>query len=439
MSCCSCLARISAKAIVVTVSILVLAVAASMTAIGGLAIAHFGAVLTDGLLAAAWISLVLGVLLGIVAVAATFATACRGLHKARKSLCAISVLTLLGCGVFSAATVVAFRTDATIRLAAETGFDDTLDEGVTSFYRGLRDAYVGAYTQCNATSYFTGNVNAACKTQNALPYNNLDVSHCADSGYAGGTDRVGVFCRNGPGLEPFSVDRSLAFADGNSADLTSVLTLLQQGSFGNVLNAVCMPTSDRYYELMAELLQLNIPNLLLPPSAHANPNGASVFSQCYSASWWTELVGDLSPPLRAAVNAQPTIPEGFKAHPDGSSLTSQEKAFFDALQASRALLLGSPYLSPRLSFCFCADQGAGSRLATLFRESVVGYLQYICLGLATFFALALLAELYLGCCDKPHIKEEPVMMRGWQAGGSSGSQHLASQKYARDPGFLSRP
>lgn len=205
-----CLFRCTAKLFVIAFSLIMLAVAIATTAVGVLSVQA----LTSTFLAEAipvWASATMigvGVVLAIFSLVVLFGTACC-LHKSKKSLCLMGVLTLLFTVAFSGATVVAFQYAELMRVAADKGFADNVEAGVETFYTGLRDAYVKAYVDCNATSYMTDNVKVACRTQKALPWNKLAVDECASDNYDGGTARVGLYCRNGPGLSPFTVDRVL--------------------------------------------------------------------------------------------------------------------------------------------------------------------------------------------------------------------------------------
>jgi len=438
-----CLARCTAKLFVITFSVLLLALSIVAIAGGAFSIAQFDATFLAGAVPAwaAWVTIGVGVLLAIFALVAMFGVSCC-LHKSKTSLCLISVFTLLFAVMFGAATVTAFQYSALIKLAADHGFADEVDAGVTGFYTGLRDAYTKAYVQCNATAYMTDNVRAACKTQAALPWNTLNVTDCAADAYDSGAARVGLYCRDGPGLEPFSVDRALAFPhlDGRF-DFAGMLRLRSLGYF---MSAACMPTQERYYQLVAELITLATPGVLLPTGVKAKAAN-STFGKCYQSKWWGQNTADLDAATRAAVTASPAIPPGFKTDPEtGAALDGQRKLFFDALQASRTALLGNPYLSAKLSFCFCADEGSNSKLIVFLRETIFGNVQWICLGLAIFFALAFVAEIYLGCCVPHadlHEHHPQVALRGWSAGGLNGANpgRAPSKKYAQPSNLIIRP
>lgn len=443
-----CLARCTAKMFVVTFAALLLVLSIVAIAAGVLSVSQFDATFLAGVVPT-WASVVMiavGALLAIFALVTMCGTAfC--LHKSKKSLCLASFFTLLFAVLFGAATVMAFQYSELMEVAADHGFDDEVKAGVDTFYTGMRNAYTRAYVQCNATAYMTENVKAACKTQAALPWNKLNVSECASDAYDGGVGRVGLYCRDGPGLEPFSVDRALAFPPlSETFNLADVLRLRSLGYF---MSAACMPTQERYYELMGELIALATPGILLPAGVQAKAKN-STFGKCYKSKWWGENTAELDAATRAAVAAQPAIPPGFKTSPStGAPLDGQQKLFFDALQASRAALLGNPFLSAKLSFCFCADEGSKSKLITFVRETIFRNVQWICLGLAVFFALAFLAEIYLGCCVKKHDLEEnhpEVTLRGWQAGTSNGangarggSQRAGSRKNVQPSNVIIRP
>jgi len=440
MGACSCLALLTAKTLVALFSLIMLALSVATVGVGIFSISQFlDTFLADAI--PAWASYTaLGV--GIVMVLFSLYVLLATLMCSQKSKCSIFILfcfTLTSCVFFSAATVVSFRYSEVMRIAAETGFDDDVSSGIESFYMGMRDAYVKAYVQCNATAYMTSNVKAACKTQAALgQWNTLNVSECTNDTYDGGVDHVGLYCRDGPGLTPFTVDRALGFPPPSEPfDFADMLRLRSLGYF---MSAVCMPTTARYYDLMQDLIVLATPGVFLPPGVKATATN-SVFGKCYKSQWWSQRQENMDAQAKAAAAADPSIPDGFKALPNGTRLTGDTKRFFDGLQISRAALLGNPLMSAKLSFCFCADEGANSKLLTFLRERVFKNLQWICLGLAIFLGLALLSEIYLGCCVRREAQEErkpeQLVMRGWQAGASS--NNLGQPKKSSNVNYIVRP
>merc|ERR1719378_362595 len=171
----TCLARFSAKTIVVIVSLIILAISLSV----------FHATFLSGAIPA-WASatvIVIGSFLLIFAIGGICGTAfC--MHKSKGFLCPDRTLTLIMLAFSAAVSAAAFRAEAVIQLASETGFDDSVDAAVKEMYVGLPNAYVNAYVTCNATAYFTDNVKGACQTQAAFgSLNTLNVSACADASY----------------------------------------------------------------------------------------------------------------------------------------------------------------------------------------------------------------------------------------------------------------
>jgi len=429
----ACCARATAKVAVAAFSLLVLALGTAVLTAGVFSSSYINATwLADAMPKhASYILVAVGVLMLFVAVTGFFGIICC-LHKSKLVLAILALATVALTVLASATSAVAFNYHSIAKSAAASGFANASSEAEASVYRSLRNSFVRAYTQCNATSYFTANVRGACKLQDALPGNTLDVSECAKDGYGGSEDALGraaIYCRSGPALmrEPFTVDSALAFPSEWS--VTELPDFTKMHTFGYFLDAVCVPNATRYYEMIAELVALHVPGVLVPPSVAAAAR-ASTFGKCYTSSWWDEKTSDgLDAAEQAALAASPSIPGGFMHAPNGSALSAEQRAFFNGLQASRAAFLGNPYLSAKLSFCFCADAGAESRLFYLLTNALA-HIEWVSLTLAIVFGLTLLAEIYLGCCVKDasasqgnvvvRINGQPVRMNGWAAGTQTG-------------------
>lgn len=438
--------RITSKALVGIFSLVVFILGVAVLAAGVLSVGDLNiSWMKDAVPGAApWVMIGSGVLMLVVAVGGITSITCC-LKKSKICLALLALLTLVLMALSIAGCVVAFNYSEVMRVAKEKGFAGDLSAAEASVYRTLRNGFVGAYNDCNATSYFTSDVRQACKTakvaQTVLgsPNSPLDVDTCADDEYGGGstTDYVGVYCRNGPAMKsPLTVDDAVRFppvdVDGQFSAGESVSDLLRLRTFGYFLSATCMPNSTRYGEMIAELISHSVA-VALPPG-WSPPTKDTVFGRCYQSSWWEEDIAGLSSAERSALLASPTIPGGFKANPDGSALTAQQALFFSGLQASRISSLGGPYQSAKLSFCMCADVGSSSRLFT-FLMKIFGPLQWVSLGLSIFFGLTFLAEVYLGCCVSTQRTLDPLQSKQLTdvqiQGGAN--QHAGSKQYAMQP------
>lgn len=437
--------RITSKALVGIFSIVVFVISIVVLVAGILSIGSLNiSWLKDAVPGAApWVMIGSGALMLVTAIGGITSITCC-LNKSKICLALLSLLTFILMALSITGCVLAFNYSEVMRAAKEKGFAGDISNAEASAYRVLRNGFVGAYYDCNATSYFTSSVRRACKATQAAQAllgdvnSPLDVDTCAEDEYGGGsaTDYVGMYCRNGPAMQsPLTIDDAFRFPPVDSAGQISagesVADLLRMRTFGYFLSSTCMPNSTRYGEMIAELVSLSI-GVSLPPG-WSPPAKDTVFGQCYQAPWWEEETAGLSSQEVATLMAAPTIPDGFKANPDGSALTAQQNVFFNALQASRVSMLGNPYQSAKLSFCMCADVGSSSKFFT-FLMRVFGPIQWVSLGLAIFFGLTFLAEVYLGCCvstDRALQQNQPKQLTEVQI--QTGQTQTVQTGYATQP------
>jgi hypothetical protein len=403
-------ASCSAKLLVVIFSLTLLLIGVGVTAVGITSLNVFGPTFLSGAIPH-WLPKVLtsvGILMGLLGLTGIIGTTCCS-DKIKCALGIISLFTLIFIALFGAITFGTFAYSDMANTAFESGFSDAAGEVIQWFYRALRDAFASAYVQCDPTSYFTTQVKTACSTAAILPGNVLNVSACssADYGAVSSGGYYGMYCRSGPGLSPFSVDKMLQFPPTGPSGIAPIdmATLLKMSSFSYFLNAACTPNRTRYWDMMVELVAMGTP-INLPGTVQATARN-STFGKCYMNSWWAQDgVSSLSPEVQQAISDPLAIPGKISQQPGGGALSIAQATFFDGLQASRTADLGNPLLSAKLSFCFCADEGSKSPLFEFLTGTVLKDVRWIALGLTALYIVTFIAEMYLCCCKKKSKKEQ---------------------------------
>jgi len=300
--------------------------------------------------------------------------------KRRKcSLGVMMFLTIIAFALSGTSTGLGFYYDKVVKNAFDNSFGDKATEGwdavEKAFYRGMRDAFQDLYKDCSPTAYDSTTVKKECDLAKDTMKED-EVETCSSEDYPSGY--LGLYCKEGPGLSPFTVDKAMAFPDQEES--LSLTDFIETRSFGYFANYVCMPTMARYEEMKRVAVDL-ASGVPAPPSP---PGSSSTFSDCYSSDWW----GD-TPPLVKGSKFGPN-------DPDGDPLSPEQKVFFDALQLSAP---GPQELNDKMVFCFCADEGTDSQLYG-FLKKCSEYSKWISLGASIFFVLVFISECYLRCCYK---------------------------------------
>jgi tryptophan-rich sensory protein len=426
------IAQFSAKSLVVLYSIVILLVGFLVAAVGVLSAEAFRATWLMHVMPG-WASptlIAVGVLMILFAVCSAAGAACflkKPQHR-RGAIAGVSVCTFLFVLLFSSMCSAVFAFSHQFERAVQRGFadDDVVGTGNTSskpelnwLYVSLRNAYTTAYVDsCNPTAYFTTTVQTACEeAAMQQPNSTLAVSACADPAYGGasttgsvGAGYYGLYCRTGPAVSPFTVDHALDFPAVHGHHGTvgfDAWTIIKHRSFGYFMSSACTPRVDQYWDMVAELERLNLTTgIQIPASIHPSGSPTTRFTDCFRSRWWDDdSKGGLSHSVQTAIEQPPYEPTAIDRQPDGSPLTSEQAVFFEGLQSMRAQTLGSPFLSAKMSFCFCAEDGADSRLYNFMHGTILSNVRTVALSLTIFFAASFVAQIYLFCCTEKARQE----------------------------------
>lgn len=348
------------KFVLALLAILALLLTAATATLAGLALAPNTLLSTIVPPTVAYVSIGVAVFLFLVALTAA-AAACG--KKPRCSLTLLSVVLTLLFVATTGGTVAAFGYQDILDKARAGGFSGAagaVDEGVTGarklVYDALRGVVTSGYDGCKPVSYNTNAVKAECALFSLTGF-----QMCSSDDYP--SDRAGLFCTQGPDLEPFTVDRAVNYpAPGAAWPLTT------PWNFGSVMNYACMPSGGSYNSAFAsaELIRLG-----------GAPAADDLFGQCYASPWWT---GD-----------------GFSSNNYGSTvndheLTASETLFFASLTPFRQSI------SPKMVFCFCATD-PDSKFYNYLRWSAE-WSRWVLLGFSIFFFFCLISCLVLLCSKK---------------------------------------
>jgi len=359
------LASCTAKCLTSIFTLMIFIVGLLLLALGIFAATHLSAYIPVG--PTPWIMIGIGVLVVFLGFAGFAMLCCPRRRKC--SLSIMMVLTVVAFAMSAAGTGLGFYYNDIMETAFKHGFGDEVNDAndgfnklEKSFYHGMRDTFQDLYKDCEPTSYYTTEVHAECDSSNRT--DSVDVEKCSSDDYP--LDRVGLYCKKGPGLDDFTVDVAMAFPDPDES--LSIKDFINKRSFGYFANYACMPTAESYRLYLAEVDVIAL---------GATPN--TTFGGCYASSWW----GETPKPVAAA---------GFTEQADGEPLTAGQASFFDALQAK-----GSKKMNDKMVFCLCSAEGQESKLYE-FVEKASSYSKWIALGASIFFLLVFISECYLCCC-----------------------------------------
>lgn len=318
-----------------------------------------------------WVLIGLGVVVLILGTAGFTALCCPS--KRKRSLCVMILLTTLAFAMSGAATGLGFYYEEIMTTAFKNGFGDEadgakkkLDSIEQTFYHGMRDVFQDLYADCKPTSYLTDEVHTECEDIEANPNATVTADTCAGDDYPTAPVRVGLYCKEGPGLDDFTIDVAMSFP--NPDESLKIKDFVETRSFGYFANYVCMPTKARYDKLYGEVLAIQ-----------GGRSSNTTFGGCYASTWWS----DTPPPIAKGAP--------FTQQPDGDPLTWGQKHFFDNLAPD------AQEMSDKLVFCFCSDKGTDSTLYG-FLKTASAYSKWISLGATIFFMFVFVAECYLCCC-----------------------------------------
>jgi len=316
-----------------------------------------------------WILIAIGVVVLFLGTAGFTALCCPSKRKC--SLCVMILLTTLAFAMSGAATGLGFYYEDIMTTAFDNGFGDEVEGAEKklgsiekTFYHGMRDTFQELYADCKPTSYRTNEVHQECEKVEG--YDSVTVENCADDDYP--SDYIGLYCKEGPGLDDFTIDTAMSFPDPDKS--LKLADFIETRSFGYFANYVCMPTQERFNEMNSELAAMK-------GGAQSN----TTFGSCYSSLWW----GDPPP--------APTPGEPFTEKPNGDALNAGAQTwFFGNLTEPQPM-------NDKLVFCFCSDKGTDSTLYG-FLTTASAYTKWISLGATIFFMLCFISECYLCCCYK---------------------------------------
>merc|ERR1712137_901944 len=263
----------------------------------------------------------------------------------------------------------------------------TTEQGImtdvkSTIYSGIKDAFTGAYGKCNPTGYSSTAVNSQCK--HVADQSQVEI--CSNSteyplGYAG------VYCKDGPGLEPFTIDKGVSFP--NPEDGLSLSNFYALRSFGALVNYACAPTLMNYTAYNVIIKALSMGTAINGDATDAFVDRANVtFADCYNSDWWAETAGALTkgPAMSTEPNSEDPLPD-------------EQAQFY-----SGSLTLAELELSPKMVFCTCATKGKDSVLWKVL-TTAGEYSKWISLGLAVFLFFTFISACYLLCCKRDAVEE----------------------------------
>ena len=327
-----------------------------------------------------------------LAIATIALIGCCGTCNPRRRKCSLTLAILITVAVMAicaAAAFYAFDFENAMREADANHFSEMVG-GVGGLqentFLALKAAFTTAVAECAPSVFSTAQVNMACR-RNAP----RDDALCAFNP----NETVGLFCSQGPGREPYTLDATLTVRTAAHAYQQLDLMADYSHSVGWWISAFCMPPPDAYAHFALAALGTNgsAADLASVAAISATPSSAiPSFGECYNSDWW---------PSTQPARGEGLVDEGPNAGDAGDGAAAARARVYAELGR------GAP-IDAKMAFCICATDAHGVSDWPSPLLSLVEWMwpvKWASVLLAVFFLLVLVAQLYLCCCTRPDDRD----------------------------------